>query len=82
MKDNSSVLQRVFRAGDNSVVLMNLLPYTQYAVTVQAYNAAGTGPANRPPLYATTAESCMVCFLFVVTTSESTPASPTNNAKC
>jgi len=47
----------VFRADDNLVVLTNLFPYTQYAVAVLAYNAAGVGPANSPLLYATTAES-------------------------
>jgi len=57
VKDNSSVEQRVFRADDNLVVLSGLFPYTQYAVEVMAYNAAGVGPANTPPLYATTAES-------------------------
>ena len=57
VKDNSSVEQRVFRANDNLVVLSGLFPYTQYAVEVMAYNAAGVGPANTPPLYATTAES-------------------------
>jgi len=57
VKDNGSVQQRVFRADDNLVILTDLFPYTKYAVTVLAYNAAGVGPANTPPLYSTTAES-------------------------
>ena len=56
-KDDRSVERRVFHADDNSAVLTNLFPYTQYAVAVLAYNAAGDGPANSPALYVTTAQS-------------------------
>jgi len=56
-KDNGSVEQRVFHADEDSAILINLLPYTQYIITVLAYSAAGDGPTNNPPLYVTTAES-------------------------
>jgi len=47
----------VYNADDNLVILTSLFPYTQYAVAVMAYNAAGLGPANNPLLYATTDQS-------------------------
>ena len=58
--DNSSIEHRVFNADDDFAILTNLLPYTQYGVSVLAYNAAGDGLAVNPPLFVTTAQSGIV----------------------
>jgi hypothetical protein len=55
--ENSTLSLRVVHGADTTFVITDLLPYTHYAVAVLAYNAAGDGPVNKPPVVVETAQS-------------------------
>lgn len=66
-KDNSTFSLRVAHGTDTTFAITDLLPYTYYSVTVLAYNAAGDGPVNKPPVAVQTAQSGW-CYFFVLLT--------------